>query len=133
MNLAPLVGGLRRLLEKLSSIKEDQLTDGHGVASQFNNGSALVTPTKSSPFPVTTSTGTPSYHSVTAGTITVPVGARVDLITCYSATGGSVTIDGGASITIPALGEWTDDTTKYVGAIDIVFTGTDTAYVSWSV
>ena len=62
--------------------------------------------------------GTYSYDAGTSGTVTVPAGCKVTLITAASTAGGTITITpkganqtgtAGAAIPVPAGGSWSRD------------------------
>lgn len=76
-------------------------------------------------------TGVPAYQAMASGTINVPAGAKVTVISAHSSAGGTLQIGGGASIPIPATVGFTDDRTPFVGPLAIVGTGTDSMYVGW--
>lgn len=87
-------------------------------------------------WPVTVSglpSGTPTYASGASGTVNVPAGAEVTMIMCHATTAGSLTIGGGSSIPLPVNTTFFDAATPYVGALAVVFTGTDSYYVAWAV
>lgn len=84
------------------------------------------------------------YATGAAGTVTVPAGASVSLITCYSSAGGTLTITpggagqtgaAGGAIVIPAGASFTRDWPNggpLGGGTVLAFAATDTYYVEYA-
>jgi hypothetical protein len=76
------------------------------------------------------------YAAGVSGTVNVPAGMFIKTISCHAKVdGGTCVIDSGNAIPIPAGVSFTEcfDASREteLGAIAIVFSGTDSYYVSW--
>lgn len=107
-------------------VKATQASGGGGGGSVTVTNFPAVQPVQETTNPLR---GTSSYFAGTSGTVAIPAGARVVSIAAHATSASSVTIFGGASIPIPAGNGFSDGYSGFVGAGNIVFTGTDSYYV----
>ena len=80
--------------------------------------------------------GSRVYKAGTNGTVSLPAGAFITRIWAHSTAGGTVTIFGGDAAPVIANNNWEyqafhDQLVARTGALDVVFTNTDSYFIEY--